>query len=267
MIERQQAKWDDVKGRKELVQAINDAGNRTSFEWIVGNHDYTLHTVPDFYTVFPNVKLYPPRLESIILRKKVGQQTSPKTVIKGMTSGGPLEIFGLNVFMRHGSEYSHYFARNPRKHERIIKAAGVLEKILGGNADDDLQHAYEWIRNFIGLDSDMSELGKQLQLAARDLAMYEIDGGRIVKRQKKDYPNLVIFGHSHQQKMIELCDDVLEETDPIGTIYVDTGCWVKTRYCDGADFTVLYKNGRCANYKWTMNGPELQKEIVLKRVT
>jgi UDP-2,3-diacylglucosamine pyrophosphatase LpxH len=239
--------WDYIKSNKRMVNRLNEAGEMTDFHVLVGNHDIGLH-VEDFGRVFPHLDLHDATEKEIVLRERVGKETTPKIAVKTLSSGSHIRPYGHDIIVAHGYEFDHYFSGDPKRYDTVIKMAGNLKTLLGNNADNKLLSFWESIRSGLGEDPELRGNKKELLLAARDAALYRPVEGEVVKRESPLHA--VIFGHTHRQAKKKLHDEVLESRKMIKTWYVNTGCWVDAGRYKGSDFTALYENGQIRNYKW-----------------
>jgi UDP-2,3-diacylglucosamine pyrophosphatase LpxH len=240
--------WKDIKSNKRMNRRLNEAGEKTDFHVIVGNHDIGLDQIGDFGNVFPHLKLHGATEKSIVLREKVGKETDPKTAVETLSSGSLITPYGREIIVAHGYEFDHYFSKDPHRYDTVIRMAGNLKGVLGRNADTSLLSFWESIRDGLGKDPDLRGNRKELLLAARDAAMYRPEDGAVVRRKKRLHA--VIFGHTHWQTKKRLHDEILRKKKRIRTWYVNTGCWVDRGNYKGSDFTVLYEDGLIKNYKW-----------------
>lgn len=242
------SEWKDIVSNKRLVWSLNEAGEKTNFHVLVGNHDIGLDHIDDFEGVFPHLKLHGATEKSIVLRGKVGNEFSPKEAIETLSSGSHIRPYGKDIVVAHGYEFDHYFSDDPHRYDTVIRMAGNLKNVLGKNADTALLNFWETIRDGLGKDPYLRGNRKELLLAARDAALYRPQEGVVVRRPSPLHA--VIFGHTHHQDKRKLYDEVLEEQKKIKTWYVNTGCWIDNGRCKGSDFTVLYRNDQIRNYNW-----------------
>ncbi|MBN2330371.1 MAG: metallophosphoesterase [Candidatus Aenigmarchaeota archaeon] len=240
--------WRDIVSDKKLVGRLNEAGEKTDFHVLVGNHDIGLDHIVDFGRVFPHLELQGATEKTIVLREKVGNEFSPKAAIETLSSGRHIRPYGKDIIVAHGYEFDHYFSGDPKRYDTVIRMAGNLRNIVGNHVDTRLLQFWEAIRDGLGADPDMQGNKKELLLAARDAALYRPEEGEVVRRPSPLHA--VIFGHTHHQAKQKLHDEVREERNMIRTWYVNTGCWIDNGRYRGSDFTVLYKNGQIRNYKW-----------------
>lgn len=241
-------KWKDIVSHRRLVRRLNEAGEKTDFHVLVGNHDIGLGYGEDFGRVFPHLKLHGATEKSIVMREKAGNEFSPKSAIETLSSGSHIRPYGKDIIVAHGYEFDHYFSDNPQRYDTVIRMAGNLKSYLGKNTDSALLNFWVSIRDGLGKDPEQRGNRKELLLAARDAALYRPQGGEVVRRASPLHA--VIFGHTHHQAKQKLHDEVLEEQKKIKTWYVNTGHWTDAGRDKGSDFTVLYRNGQIRNYKW-----------------
>ncbi len=236
-----QSNWDAIKQDKRLVNRLNETGEKTRFHIIVGNHDIGLSGIEDFGTVFPHLMLHAPEKKRIILRERVGKETTPKRAVQTLTSGKLIHPYGKDVYISHGWVYDHYFSKDTRRFDDLIRVAGYVD---GQKFLDLLDSA----RGILGVDPEMRGNRRELLLGARDVAEYKVCGKGVGKR--KPHLDYVILGHTHWQTKKKLYDEVKEKRKPLKTFYVNTGCWLETDRYRGSDFTVLHEDGTIKNYKW-----------------
>jgi len=240
--------WEEIKSNKRMVRRLNEAGEKTDFHVLVGNHDIGLDQIGDFGKVFPHLILHGATEKSILLREKVGKETTPKTAVETLSSGLHIMPYGKDIIVAHGYEFDHYFSGDPHRYDTVIKMAGNLKNALGKNTDSALLEFWETLRSGLGADPDLRGNRRELLLAARDAAIYRPEDGDVVRRRKRLHA--VIFGHTHWQTKKRLHDEILSKKKRIKTWYVNTGCWVESGNYKGSDFTVLYEDGLIKNYKW-----------------
>ena len=248
-----QSTWGHIMEHDGLVHDLNEAGEKTRVYVMPGNHDIDIAEVPGFSSAFPRFRVIRPQMKSIVIREKVGEETTPKVAKRTLSSGRLIHPYGLDVHVGHGYEFDHYFSGNPHRYDAAIRAASIIEKVFGNEADDKLLEFFEGI---FAHDENRGETAeyllkgssKELHLAARDIAEYEVKGRGIAKR--KEPLDAVVFGHTHRPLLWTVYDEVLEEEGRIPAVYANTGCWVENRNGGGSDFVSIHDNGYVESLSW-----------------
>ncbi|MBN2541761.1 metallophosphoesterase [bacterium] len=239
-----------------LLKLAEVAQSGTKLIYILGNHDYSFSSVKELRIMLPNLEIYLPHKQKLLIRGRVTDgKVEEKKPVEIYSSAHYRQVAGKTVFIAHGYEFNHYFGGDPDSFNLITKLGGILERVAGAKADDRFLHLFDSVANAFWQNVPTPALAKydpklEYHLAARDISGFEIKGGSYKKREKPiDY---VIFGHTHKQMNWQIHDDVLNNSGEKYGTYINTGCWVIPR--NGSDFTVINEKGKFDNFKWTEKG-------------
>lgn len=252
--------WGKVMRRSgNAVKALVEVSGKVKVIYRPGNHDINvpfddfLATFYRFMGDFPQIELCAPRVENIILRKKVGSDdAAPKEVGRVIYTGEEKDC----MLCDHGYIYDHYFSDSlkVKRLNWLIRLNGGLYGMLPKHVNKMAGSIREELKGMRGDPSrPCGGPMKWLQLAARDAALYRVTGDKnspVIEKREKPL-SYVFFGHTHMPVMCKIYDDVLCEKDPVESHYVNTGCWLPESPDQlRSDFAVIQSNGWVKLHTW-----------------
>jgi predicted phosphodiesterase len=261
------------RGGMDMVKTVNEAAKDLKVIFIEGNHDSNVPKL--FNRVFPKTSLVKHRMQNVIVRKRLAKDTAEPKEIYRMPYAGleiKLGMAGKRALLCHGHNWDHYFVSGDyERYNWLVRLKNNIHEVYG---QDPEALAYQWKKFIMKLAGNSGSVNipgdiaiPQLRLAARDLALYEIvdamykifnDGEekiiKVPEIKKRSRPlDYIFFGHTHFPGVWNICDDVLNESEPTGSLYINTGyCMTLPR--NGISqlyFTLLHpSDGRAETYEW-----------------
>jgi hypothetical protein len=259
-----------VRREERAFALLDELSRRVPTGLVRGNHDIDL-PADELHRYCPRIKLHEPEIKRIILRKELRDDTAtPKEVHKVLYTGREED----GMLFDHGYVYDHYFFDNPRKWNWMVRWGDKLEWLTEGPAYSNQrsgaarmfsrrlsqkarsEKTLPWY--LFGNDGKMPRgPRKQLELAARDAALYEVvkEGGIYTTRKRSTPLHAVFFGHTHQEPTLaRIYDEILKHESPTDSWYINTGCWKYGK----SGFALIQPDGSIGVYRWNEKlGPEL----------